>query len=118
MEYKQDMYRMFERPTLCPYTEVCESFQTICRAERWTEQALVKLWRERDLCLPPSDNGYSIHTLQWRLNHMRLVKERCYNHCDSCLRFRQFKARQEEEPHSTVVALPGPPRDRPWSPYM
>ena len=90
------MYRIFEQPNLCPYTDVCDSFQTIRRAESWTEKALAKLMRERFQDISSLDYGYSTHTLQWRLEHMRQVKERCYNHCGRCLRFRQFKAKEEE----------------------
>lgn len=92
------MYRMFERPNLCPYTDICDSFQTIRRAESWTEKALAKLMREGGQDIPSLDDGYSTHTLRWRLEHMRQVKERCYSHCGRCLRFRQFKAREEDEP--------------------
>ncbi|RLI10640.1 hypothetical protein DRO42_00600 [Candidatus Bathyarchaeota archaeon] len=89
------MYRMFERTDLCPYTDRCESFQIICRAESWMERELARLRRENAQDF--GDGGYSVQALQWRLEHMRRVRERCYSYNGRCLRFWQFKAREEGE---------------------
>lgn len=91
------MYQMYERTTLCPYTEKCESYQTILRSERWMEHALSKLRREARQGTS-SYCGYTVEALQWRLEHMNRVKERCYKHNGRCLRFWQFMAKEEREP--------------------
>jgi len=58
------------------------------------ERELARLRRENAQDF--RDGGYSIQALQWRLEHMRRVKERCYSYNGRCLRFWQFKAREEE----------------------
>jgi len=90
------MYQMFERTNLCPYTDQCESFQTIIRAQSWMEQALARL-RFNSFREPSSDSVNAIQTLQWKLAHSRVVKERCHSHIGRCLRFWQFKAKEEGE---------------------
>jgi len=97
---------MYERTNFCPYTDQCESFQTILRAEGWMEKALTRL-RRQNIQGPPPDGGHSVQALLWRLEHMRRVKERCYSYNGRCLRFWQFKAKDEEEPtlHRRITAL-------------
>jgi hypothetical protein len=90
------VYQMYERTSLCPYTEKCESYQTILRAERWMEHALSKLRREARQGVS-SYCGYTVEALNWRLEHMNRVKDRCYNRNGCCLRFWQFRAKEERE---------------------
>jgi len=91
------VYQMYERTSLCPYTDRCESYQTILRSERWMEHALSKLRREARQGVS-SYCGYTVEALLWRLEHMNRVKERCYKHNGRCLRFWQFMANEKREP--------------------
>jgi len=103
------VHRTYEFTGICPYTDVCDSFQIIGRSERWMEQALTKRRMDTAHGVPTVDGVPSIHTLQWRLEHMRRVKERCYSRCHRCLRFRQFEARGEEATvHRRSPAWPQP----------
>ena len=94
------MSGMFDRTGPCPYTERCESFQTIRRAESWIEHELVGI---RKAC---AQGDASIDEMDWaqvlekRMDHMRRVKERCYGFNNRCLRFWQFRGmeRKEREP--------------------
>ncbi len=93
------MYRMFERTTLCPYTEQCDSFQTMNRAGSWIEKHLSNMRRGGQLT-SILDEDHTIEGLVERLEHMRRVKERCYSHNGRCLRYWQFKAEKERRlPH-------------------
>jgi len=100
------VYQMFDRTNLCPYTDHCESFQTITRAEKWMEHALSKLRREGSQG-SSSYCGYSVEGLLWRLQHMSRVKDRCYSHNGRCLRFWQFRSKEEGEPtlQSRITSL-------------
>lgn len=91
---KRDLVNMegiFELTSLCPYTEICESYRTISRSERWMEQALSRMRREGLDKLPKSEGGYTIYLLEERLNHMKRVKDRCYRYNKRCLRFWQLE---------------------------
>jgi len=105
------MHRVYDFNGVCPYTDRCDSFQTISRAERWMEEALLRMRKESVLDPSAVDGEPSIYTLQWRLEHMRRVKERCYSYCHRCLRFRQFNSREGEG-----AAIPQ--RDLAWTPAM
>ena len=90
------MYRMFERTNLCPYTDQCDSFLTIKRAENWMEKDLAGLMRGSARGYPLSGD-YAVEALMGRLEHTRRMKERCFSHNGRCLRFWQFKAKEEGE---------------------
>ena len=92
------LHQMFERTDFCPYTERCESYQTISRAESWIERAMSRLRQEIARGLHPGDGNPSIENFQWRLDHLRKVKERCYGYNGRCLRFWQFKADEDGRP--------------------
>jgi len=55
------------------------------------EEELARMRREK---AQGSPGDYTIQGLQWRLEHLRRVKERCYCFNGRCLRFWQFKARE------------------------
>jgi len=93
-----NVIRMFDRTGPCPYAERCESYQAIRRAEGWVERELVGLRRRSALGDASSDEMDSAQMLEWRMDHMRRIKERCYSYNRRCLRFWQF--RSEEEPES------------------
>jgi hypothetical protein len=90
------VFRMFERHDYCPHTEACDSFQTICRVESQTEKKLRRFMRSGDEGHALDNEGSTIHSLQRQMEHVRRVKERCYSHCQRCLRFRQFEAKAEK----------------------
>jgi hypothetical protein len=94
----EGLYQIFERTDFCPYTDRCESYQTISRAESWIERAMVRLRQEITQGLHPGDGSHSIENLQWRLDHLRKVKERCYGYNGRCLRFWQFKSDEDGKP--------------------
>jgi len=82
---------IFETTSLCPFTDICESYQTIARSERWMEKTLSYMRREGLDSLPRSEGGYTIYMLEERLGHMKRVKDRCYRHNKRCLRFWQLE---------------------------
>jgi hypothetical protein len=87
---------IYERKGLCPYTNVCESFKTMLNSERWMQKALIQLRREGADSFSRAEGGYTVHTLQDRLEHLRKVRMRCYNHHGRCLRFWQFEKKNED----------------------
>ena len=89
------MEGIFAKTSLCPYTDVCESYKTINRSERWMEQALSQMRRAGQESLPRSEGGYTIYTLEERLSHMKRVKDRCYRYNKRCLKFWQFHRKRE-----------------------
>jgi len=92
------MLEMFERTERCHFTDICESFQVMIRSERWMERSLSKL-RISSGANPANPEDFQIMDgLQGRLAHLRRVKERCYCYNGRCLKFWQFKAKEEREP--------------------
>ena len=84
------MEGVFEKTSLCPFTEMCESYKTIARSERWMEKILSHMRRNGLEELPKSEGGYTTYVLEARLGRMKRVKDRCYKHNKRCLRFWQF----------------------------
>jgi hypothetical protein len=93
---KENLDNIYDRRNICPYTEECESFNTIRRAERWMGKAIRDLRRSDAEKTPEAEGGYHINTLQYRLEHVRKIKKRCYNHHGRCLRFWQLKNGKEK----------------------
>ena len=90
------MHKMFELANQCPYTKICESHQAMCRSESWMEKAFIRMVREGSLVFSTGDEGLSYNVLQSKLDHIRNVKDRCFFNYNRCLRFRQYKARDEK----------------------
>ena len=89
---------MFERTERCHYTDICESFQVMKRAERWMERSLSKLRITSGSNQINFEDFKTMESLQGRLAHLRKVKERCYRYNGRCLRFWQFKAKDGLDP--------------------
>ena len=94
---------IFDRRGLCPYTDICESYATIMNSERWMRKALYRLSKEGASSLPRAEGGYTIQTLQDRLEHLRKVKSRCNDYHGRCLRFWQFEKKREDNRSSSLV---------------
>lgn len=87
---------IFETTGRCRYTSICDSFQTMVRAEKWVERDILKIRTEFDQ--PDQDSESLSLTLQYRLNEIERIKERCYKYNHRCLRFWQFKRKEENKP--------------------
>ena len=92
---------IYEKTSLCPFTDICESYQTIRRSEHWMSKALSQLRRSGLESLPNSEGGYTALMLENRIGQMRRIKDRCYQHNKRCLKFWQFNRKQE----STVINI-------------
>ena len=111
------MSRMFDRTGPCPYTEKCESFQTIGRAEGWIEHELVGLRKASAQGDASMDEMDLAQMLEKRMDHMRRIKERCYGYNRRCLRFWQFRGKEEtrQEPQRIARDLwPEDTYERSW----
>jgi len=86
---------IFDVTSFCPFTSMCESYQTIGRSEQWMSKALSNMRRTGLDILPLSEGGYTALMLENKLLHMRRIKDRCYQHNKRCLKFWQFKRHQE-----------------------
>ena len=91
------MNTVYGRTNVCPYTDKCSSWRAIASSERWMEKALIKMRRAGLEKLPKGDGGYSVHSLESKLGHLRKVKKRCYGYNGRCLRFWQFENSKEEK---------------------
>ncbi|MCD6480267.1 hypothetical protein J7L65_05730 [Candidatus Bathyarchaeota archaeon] len=76
---------LFDKTGPCPYRDRCGSFKAMKRNEAWIEEELRN----------HRDEGKSVDLLLWRLRHIRDVMERCLNFNGRCLRYWQFKERDE-----------------------
>ena len=59
------------------------------------KRALSKMRREGTDSLSQSEGGYTLNGLLSKLVHLRRVKNRCYSGNGRCLRFWQFKKKNE-----------------------
>ncbi len=87
---------MFDPTSICPYTDRCESYRTILSSERWMQEELRSMRRQEANGRAPSGGGYSIETLEIKLERLRKVRERCYKYKGRCLRYWQFEKKRKE----------------------
>ena len=88
---------MFDPTSICPYTERCESYRTILSSERWMQVELRSMRRQGMDGHSPAGGGYSIETLELKLERLRKVRERCYKYKGRCLRYWQFEKKRKEQ---------------------
>lgn len=105
----EQIYCMFERTSTCPYTGRCESFKVIDNSESWMERELHRMRQVNMLGIPLAGFPFTPQGLNWRLDHLRKVKERCYRYNGRCLRFWQFKAEDEGRLRPRWRRRPRPP---------
>lgn len=86
---------IFETTDRCRYIKICESFQTMERAERQLEEEIMKI--RTGFNYATHEVEYLSSILQYKLNDLERVRERCYKYNHRCLRFWQFKRREENE---------------------
>ena len=90
---------MYERTDTCPYTERCESFQSIIRIERELQNTWWKRTWERSpgASMEDGDHDHALDVLQKRLENLTLVKRRCLHFHKRCLKFWQLRAKDVGE---------------------
>jgi len=86
---------IFESTGRCRYTNICESFQTMIRSEKWVENEIVK--KRTELGQLDQEGESLSSTLQYRLNEIERIRERCYKYNHRCLRFWQFRRKEENK---------------------
>lgn len=90
---------MYEPTDICPYTERCGSFQSIIRIERELQNAWWRTAWERPPGAPEGDgeDDHGLDILQKRLENLALVRRRCLQFHNRCLKFWQFRAQDAGE---------------------
>jgi len=86
---------MYERTNICPYTEVCENFQSIINVERWLYDFWGKAISGRT---SPMHEDYTIVESERSMRDLVKAKEKCLRYHNRCLKFWQFKAQERGIP--------------------